>query len=258
MAFDSRDELQVFGGAAALELGGLAAGERVIDARLRENFEREVGDRGWHLHFGLGRRGMRGHESLLGLEHSGAELGFLATFFVGLIQADERRRDFAMVGQESVLVLVAEHRRHREVVFLRDRVVFMVVAAGALHRQAHETVAGGHHAVVDAVLAKLLGDRAALEGHAVDAVEGRRHALALGRAREEVAGELFGQELIVRLIVVESLQYPIAPRPSEHRLISRVAPGVGVAGEIEPTDGEVLTKTRRGQQGIDPLLVGVG
>ena len=217
-----------------------------------------MGDRGGHLHFGLGRGGVRGDETLFGRAHGGAELGFLPTFFVGLIQADERRRHFTVEGQETVLVLIAEHRRHREVVLLRDRVVFVVVAARTFHRQTHEAVAGGHHAVIDAILAELLGDRAALEGHAVDAVEGRRHALVLGRVGEEIPGELFRQELVIRLVVVEGLQHPVPPRPGEHRLIARVAPGVGVTRQIEPGDRQMLTVTRGGQQGIDALLVGVG
>ena len=203
-----------------------------------------MGDRGRHLHFGLGRGGVRGDESLFGRPHGGAELGFLPTFFVGLIKAHERRRHFTMEREEAVLVLVAEHRRHREIVLLRDRVVFMVVTAGALHRQPHETVTGGHHAVVDAVLAEFFRDRAALEGHAMDPIEGRGHALFLGRFREEVPGELVGQELVVRLILVEGLEHPVTPRPGEHRFVAGVAPGVGVTRQIEPGDCQMLAVTR--------------
>ena len=134
----------------------------------------------------------------------------------------------------------------------------MVVAARTLHRQAHEAVASGHHTVVDAVLPELLRDRATLEGHAMDPVESRRHALVLGRVREQVPGELLGQELVVRLILVESLQHPIAPRPGEHRLVARVAPGVGIAGKVEPADRQMFAVTGRSQHRVDALLIGVG
>ena len=134
-----------------------------------------------------------------------------------------------MERQKPVLVLVAKHRRHREVVPLGNRVVLVVVAARALHRQPHEAVARGHDAVVDAILAEFLGDRTAFEGHAMQAVECRRHPLVLRGVRQQVACELFGQELVVRLIVIEGFEDPVAPRPSEHGFVARVAPGVGVS-----------------------------
>ena len=134
-----------------------------------------------------------------------------------------------MERQKPVLILVAEHRRHREVVPLGNRVVLVVVAARALHRQPHEAVACGHHAVVDPILAEFFGDRTAFEGHAMQAVKGRGHALILRRVWQKVACELFGQELVVRLVIIEGLKNPVAPRPGEHGFVARVAPGVGVS-----------------------------
>ena len=134
-----------------------------------------------------------------------------------------------MVRQEPVLVLVTEQRRHREVVPLGDRIVLVVVASGALHRQPHEAIARGHHAVVDTILSEFLGDRTALKGHAVQAIIGCGHPLILGRVRQKVARELFGQELVVGLVIVEGLEDPVAPRPCEHSFVARVAPGVSVS-----------------------------
>ena len=45
LAFDAGNKLKVFGGAPTLELGRLAACNTVVDAGLRERFEREMG--GW-------------------------------------------------------------------------------------------------------------------------------------------------------------------------------------------------------------------
>ena len=187
-----------------------------------------MGDRGRHLDSDLRRRGMRRDQALFGCTHGGLEFGFLAPLFIRLIETHERRRHFAMIRKESVLVLVTEHRSHREVVALGNRVVLMVVATGALHRQTHESVTGGHHAVIDAILAEFLGDRTTLESHAMQAIVGRGYALVLRRAWQKVSGELFGQELVVGLVIIEGLEHPIAPRPGEHGFVTRIAPGVGV------------------------------
>ena len=163
-----------------------------------------------------------------------------------------------MIGEQAVLIEVAEHRRQREVVPLGDRIILVVVAARALHREAHEAVAGGHHPVVDAVLTEFLGDGAAFEGHAVQPVESGRHPLVLRRTGQEVAGELLGQELVVRLVLIERLQHPVAPRPGEHRFVARVAPGIGVTRQVEPADGQMLAETRRREQRVHPAFEGVG
>ena len=137
-----------------------------------------------------------------------------------------------MIGEKAILVLITEQGGHREKVFLGDRVVLVVVAARTLHRQTHEAVARCTDAVVNAVLAKFLGDGAAFERHPVQAIESRRHALVLGGIRKEVARQLLGQELIVRLIIIERLQDPVAPGPSEHPIVPGVAPSISVTREV--------------------------
>ena len=91
----------------------------------------------------------------------------------------------------------------------------------------------------------------------MQAIVGRRHTLVLCRVRQQVAGELFSQELIVRLVVVESLEHPVAPGPGEHGFVASIAPGVGITRKVHPSDCEVFAVTRRSEQGIDTLLVGV-
>ena len=189
--------------------------------------------------------------------HGGPELGFLAARFFRFMETHERRRHLTMEREKTVLVLVAEHRRHREVVPLGNRVILVVVAAGALHRQSHEAVARSHHAVVNAILAEFLGNRTALKSHTVKAIIGSGHALILRRVRQKVTRELFGQELVVGLVVVEGLEDPVAPRPSEHSFVSRVAPGVGISGKVEPAHGDMFAEAGGSQHRIDSLLIGI-
>ena len=258
LALHAGHQLEILGRTATLELGGLAAGDGVIDPALRERLERQVHHRRRYRHGGgrgFGRRD--GGQGSLGGRHRVAQATLLGAFLVGLEQTHERRRDLAMEGKQAVLVLVAEHRGQGEEVALGDGVVLMIVAAGALDRQSHEGVAGGHHAVVDTVLAELLGDRTTLECHAVQTVEGRGDPLVLGRVGQEIAGELFRQETVVGQVVVERAQDPVSPRPGEHPLVARVAPGVGVAREVHPGHGQVFAVARGGQQRIDLLLESV-
>ncbi len=159
--------------------------------------------------------------------------------------------------KEPVLIEVSEHRRHREEVLLGDRVVLVVVALGAVQRQAQERVACGGHSVGDAVLTELLGDRAALEGHAMDAAEGGGDAGRLRGVRQQVACDLFRDEPVVGHVVQDGVQHPVPPGPGEHRLVARIAPGVGVTRQVEPGDGLMLGRARGGEERVDPPPVGV-
>ena len=79
--------------------------------------------------------------------------------------------------------------------------------------QTEEGGAEGLDAVGDVLVAPLLGDAAALVGHAVQPAEGGGQALRPRRAGQQVAGELPGDELVERQVVVEGGIDPVAPRP---------------------------------------------
>ena len=74
---------------------------------------------------------------------------------------------------------------------------------------------------------------------------------------QQVAGQLPGDELVVRQIGVEGLDDPVAPGPHGAIDVGLVAVGVGVAGQVEPVDGHALAEPGRGQQAVDQALVGV-
>ena len=79
------------------------------------------------------------------------------------------------------------------VVLLRDRVDLVIVAAGAVDRQAEEDLAGGRDDVVEPVVAGLLavGRLVVPDAQAVEAGGDERVGVAVGQL---VAGELLADE----------------------------------------------------------------
>ena len=74
--------------------------------------------------------------------------------------------------------------------------------------------------------------------------------------RQEVAGELLADELIVRDIGVEGADQVVAVAPGlRNRGITFAAVGVGVADKVHPVAGEVLAEAGRSQQPVDDLRV---
>jgi len=170
------------------------------------------------------------------------ELGFL------LRSGQEQRglgQDSVRIADQAVLVDAVEKRTHRVVVLRGDWVVFVVVAAGALEGERHETGADGVHAVGNAVLAEFFGHRAAFVGFAVDAAEGGGEFLVAGGVWQKVAGELLTDKLVERQVVIEGLDHPIAVGPGVHVHVGLIAKGVGVTRDIKPRRRHALAETWR-------------
>ncbi len=156
------------------------------------------------------------------------------------------------------LVDAVEERAQRVVVALRDRIELVVVAAGALERQAQHRRAERVDAIRDVFLAELLLDAAAFVRLAVQAVERGRQALLVGRVRQQIAGQLPGEETVVGQVLREGADDPVAPRRHVALDVGLVAVGIGVAREIEPVHRHALAVGRRGEVAIDGALVGAG
>ena len=77
------------------------------------------------------------------------------------------------------------------------------------------------------------------------------------RARQQVAGDLLDDELVVGQVAVEGVDDPVAVEADLARLVLLVAVGVGVAGGVEPDPAPALAVVRRVQQPIDQLSEGV-
>ena len=152
---------------------------------------------------------------------------------------------------------VVEEREHPVVVLLRDRVVFVIVTAGAFGREAEQGGAGRADAVGDVFDAVFLVDDAAFGVDDVVAVEGRGQPLGVRRIRQQVAGELFGDELAEGGVPVEGLDDPVAPPPHRAGGVVVETMGVGVAGHVEPLLGETLAEAGRVQQAPGGRQIGL-
>ena len=174
------------------------------------------------------------------------------------------------VDAHGGLVGVVQRRKNLEVIHVGDRIKLVRVALRALERDPEHAFADGVHAVehaFDAIL--LVDDGAFLVNHRVAQIAGRDAQvlraleIALGR-REEVAGDLVDDELVVRLVGVDGFDHPIAPRPLLPRQVFLVTVAVGVARGVEPVARPFLAVARRGEErfheggvGFVPVL-GVG
>ena len=134
----------------------------------------------------------------------------------------------------------------------------MIVAATALEGEAEEGGAEGGHAVVDVIDAVFLLDGAALGFLWVEAVESGGEDLIVGRVRQEIAGELIGNEFVPAEIFVEGLDDPVAPRPHLALAVHLEAVAIGVAGDIEPVGGHTFAVAGGSEEAIDDLGQGVG
>ena len=148
---------------------------------------------------------------------------------------------------------------------LADGVELMVVAAGAGDRESEEGLRDDVDLVID--VADLLIDRVdrlvAVFDHAeVAGAYGRLIELfrfVEARGLQQVASELFADELVVGDVGIEGADEVIAVAPGlRDGRIAFAAVRVGVADEIHPVAREVFAVARRGQQAVDDLGEGVG
>ena len=168
------------------------------------------------------------------------------------------RRGTRVGGPFSGLRGGVEKGVHLEEFLLRDGVVFVVVALGALHRQAEDGGGDGIDLVHGVVHAVFLLDGSALVGvHAVAQETGGGDLVRRG-VGDEVAGDLLQHELVVGLVLLESVDHPIAPRPHVAVVVDRVAVGVGVSRAVEPWQRQALGEMRGLHQAVDEFFPAVG
>ena len=120
----------------------------------------------------------------------------------------------------------------------------MIVATGALERQPEHRSAERVHAVEDVLGAKLLLDAAAFVRLSVQAIESGRDALLPRRIGQEIAGELPEEKLVVRQVLVERPDDPVAVRRHVAIDVGLIAVRVGVAREVEPVHRHALAVRR--------------
>ena len=173
-------------------------------------------------------------------------------------------------GIGRILPILAVDRRkdrlQRVVVVLRDGVELVVVALGAVDRDARERADRvGHHVVAVEVAGDLavgLGLRHLAVADQVPRSGGDEAdcLLAVGRiGKEHVTGDLLLDEPGIGLVGVERADDVIAIGPGiRPRLVLVVAVGVAVVDDVEPVPGPAFAVAGRGQQPVDEFLVGRG
>ena len=141
----------------------------------------------------------------------------------------------------------------------------MVVAAGAVDR--HAAVAREHlrEHVVEVVCTGLTLQHVALRLNVADEIPRPGGQEASGDhcvgivGRQDVAGDLLAEKLVVGLVGVERLDHIVAIPPGiGAELITLEAVGVGVVGDVEPVAGPAFAVVGRSEQAIDELFIGIG
>ena len=170
-----------------------------------------------------------------------------------------RRHGHGVVpGDLPGFVNIVENGKQAVIFFLRNRVVLVIVAAGAFHRQAQKGCAERVGAVGDVFHPEFLVDDAPLHVLGMVAVEGRRDALVTGRRGQQIARQLPSHELVVGPVLVESPDHPVAVGPHGPVAIDGVAVRIGKAGQVHPVHGHFFAVVRRTEQAVNYRFVRAG
>ena len=154
------------------------------------------------------------------------------------------------------LIRRGEHAVQSVVILHRDRIEFVVVAAGARDGEAHQAAAHDVDPVVDDVV--LVAEETPAEGEKTERGE---RGLVLAE-RQAVRGELFDDETVVRLVGVKGPDDVVAVgvrvRVAPLDVAREVTLRVGEARDIEPEAPPAFPIARRREEPLDHLGVGTG
>ena len=146
------------------------------------------------------------------------------------------------------------------VVLMRDGIEFVLVAAGAAEREAHEGAAHDVDLLIDHIHAQLVLVRLGEDlGTEIEETGGRDATLAyfdiLGL--HEIASKLLDHELIKGQIIIEGLHDVVAvtPRGAKRDVFIQTI-RVRVTRHIQPVTAPLLAIGMRGQQAVDEIPEG--
>ena len=160
-----------------------------------------------------------------------------------------------VLERSSLLRDVVEVGEHLVELALGERVVLVIVTAGAAHGQAQPDRGGGLDPIHDIFHPVFLGNDSAFPISPVVAIEGAGDPLIQRGVRQHVACDLLDGEVVEGEIPVEGVDHPVAPAPHAALGIGLVAVGVGIAGGVQPTNGHALPVAGRVEQPVDGPLV---
>ena len=153
---------------------------------------------------------------------------------------------------------VVEEREEGVKLTLCERIIFMVVAAGAAYCEPQPGLAGRLDAVDHRLHPPLLGDDAPLAVDPVVAVEARGNDLVTTGIVQHVTGELLHRKLVERHVAVEGADQPVSPWPVGAAGIGLVAMAIGIPRRVEPLDRHPFAEMRAGQHAIDIFFIRIG
>ncbi len=177
---------------------------------------------------------------------------------IGQWRFDERRLRPIIPDEAALLRDLIEECEQAVEIFLRDGVVFVIVAAGASDGEAHPHGGGSLRAVGHVFDAILFGNDSAFAAGAVIAIEPRSDLLVERGVGQQIARELLDGEAVVRHVAIEGVDDPVAPAPHVARAIGLVAVTVAIAGGFHPAVSHALAIAGRGEQPVDHGFVRAG
>ena len=246
------------GGAAAAGgvLGGLIAGGADGAVGLREILLTARGIGIPFRHHGVPDRAGTGRNCRLPCCHAGLPVGRPGPQAVlDLLRPPQdvgaAHRFLSRVDHGLGLVVAVDEGEQLIVFALRDRIVLVIVALGALNGQAQHGLADGFHAIEQGFRAELLGVDAAFFVEQAVAEESGGHSRRLAGIRQQVAGQLFCQEAIVRQVPVEGIDHPVAIEMRDARLVLLEPVAVRITGRVQPVPPPAFAEMRARQQGVD-------
>ena len=184
-----------------------------------------------------------------------AEFGdrFRALCFVGGVAfSTGQQREFRGIG---IFFARCENPGERIVILRGDRVELVIVAPRAADGERHRAAQDDIEAVVNDVI--LVVEKTAAQREEAERGDVPRFSAGAGH----VAGDLAREELIVRHVLIQRTDDPVAIRPRKRILAAlaarEVAAVVGIARHVEPVASPALAVTRRSEQAIDHFRKGI-
>ena len=160
--------------------------------------------------------------------------------------------EFGAREQHEVVLFpdVSEERLEAVVVLVQNGIELVIVAAGAAVGHPHEHGTHGVGDVGQGLLAAQFDN--GLVGFVGEvAIEADRNMSVQVVGVEFVAGDLLADETVVRLVLIEGLNYviPIAPDIGT-RFIGLETIGIGISRQVEPVPAPALAILRGGEQTV--------
>ena len=164
---------------------------------------------------------------------------------------------FRIVDDTLSLMVVIQEREEAIVLFLRHRIVFVRMTLSTLNRQTEKRLANRVHTIEHGVHAELFRvDTTFFVEHRVSQ-EPRCDNLVLSRSRQQVSGQLLDDKLVVRKVLVQSIDHVVPVEGNLSRLVLFETIGVCIASGVEPVAAPAFAVMRRLQQSLNLLFVGI-